>query len=269
MRRSADAPLRYLFAEPDAGFGDAELEFAGVFADEEGHVLAERELEVGGKNLLEGVEGLDGLAGLLEAAEPVRARGVVLEPGVGGRDDQLAAGVQQRGQAFEALARVAEAVNQIGHEDDIETAEVGTEIEGVALLEGDAAAINLGGDDGVAGLREIALLDAAEEKGAVGFEMIGDLDEAVGIINADDFTATAGEFEGSAADGAAEIERTGAGGQTADIHAFRDAADGKIQGRGERKAGGEQRLSEAIMEQQILGDGAVGIVIVSRHAQPR
>ena len=84
------------------------------------------------------------LAKRLAAAEPLGLGCVFLEPGAGGGDDQLTAGREKPGQLLEALGRAGEAIDEIGHQHDVELAKAIPQKRGVALLEPDAGAIHLG-----------------------------------------------------------------------------------------------------------------------------
>ena len=76
---------------PAGGLGDAPLELAGVFSDEEWEVPSGVEGKIGCEKFLEAVE-RSRLAKRLAAAEPLGFGRVFLEPGAGGGDDQLATG---------------------------------------------------------------------------------------------------------------------------------------------------------------------------------
>ncbi len=76
-------------------------------------------------------------------AEPFVARRIFLKPGVGRGNDEPAAGVDELRQAREAFRGVGQPVDEIGHENEVETADVGREIAGVTAGEGDVFATKL------------------------------------------------------------------------------------------------------------------------------
>ena len=120
------------FSCPAGGFGKAQLVFAGVFANDKGQVLPAGQLKVRRENFFQGVKGMDGLAVAHKSAQPVFARGIFGQPGVGGSDDELAAGLEQSRQLREAFCRIAHAINQIGHQHHVELTKAGPQMDGVA-----------------------------------------------------------------------------------------------------------------------------------------
>jgi hypothetical protein len=88
-----------------------------VFADEEGHVEAVLEGEVGAEVVLQPVEG--GAVG-----GPGVARGEFLEPGAGGGEEELAAGVDEFWEALQAEEGIGESAEEVGGMDDIEGTEI-------------------------------------------------------------------------------------------------------------------------------------------------
>ena len=94
-----------VLAEPAGGLGDAPLVFAGVLADVEWEVPFAVQREDGRQDLTEGVEGLLRLAKALAAAEPLGLGRVLLEPGAGGSDDELAPGGDKAVELLETLDR--------------------------------------------------------------------------------------------------------------------------------------------------------------------
>ena len=128
-------------AAPAGAEGDGPLELAGVFADEEGHVESVLEREVGAEMVLQPVEG--GAVG-----GPGVARGEFFQPGAGGGEKELAAGVDEVGEALEAEEGVGESAEEVGGVDDVEGAEVWPEVHGVALFEMGALGAQVCGDGG-------------------------------------------------------------------------------------------------------------------------
>ena len=106
------------------------MEFAGVFADEEGEVLLVEEAEVWGEGVGDPVDGA--------VRGPVGGRGEFLEPCAWGGEDELAAFGDEVGETGEEGFGVGEAAEEIGGVDEVERAEVGWEVHGVAACEGDA-----------------------------------------------------------------------------------------------------------------------------------
>lgn len=104
-------------AAPAGAEGDGPLELAGVLADEEGHVEALFEGEVGAEVMFEPVEG--GAVG-----GPGVARGEFFEPGAGGGEEELAAGIDEVWEALQAEEGIGEAAEEVGGVDDVEGAEI-------------------------------------------------------------------------------------------------------------------------------------------------
>lgn len=244
---------------PAGAAGDAVLEFAGVFADEEREVGAVFKGKVGGEDLVEKVEAAAGLRG---AAEPMGAWGERFEPTERGGEQKLAAGADERGEMVEELAGIGQAAEEIGGEDEVEGR--GDEVGGVALPEIDARAVDAGRDEGEAGRGEIAFDRFVVGMFAVGAEVMGGADEGVGKIEAEDRGAVAGEFKTRTTDRAAEVERLGVwicGSREERADKPRGEADG-FDGAGEitKHVGGR-----AVVEEEIFGEELRGFVGIRIH----
>lgn len=72
---------------PYGAEGDAPLELPGVLADEKGEVFLLHEGEAGSEGFLQPVQGA--------AGRPAVGRGEVGQPGAGGGEEKVTAGVQQ------------------------------------------------------------------------------------------------------------------------------------------------------------------------------
>lgn len=195
------------------------MEFAGVFPDKEGEVVLADEIEVRGEDGLEPVEGA--------AAGPAVGRGEFLEPGAGRGEDEFAAGADEAGEAFEEEERVGEPADEVGGVDEVEGAQRVREVHGIAAGEGDA--LRNGVSRSVRGELpgEVSFLCDFAVDVIVRAEFPGGVDEGLGEVDADDFAAEAGEFEGRTTDGAADVEGAGAG---RCIRHFRDGAEGEVEG---------------------------------------
>src|SRR6266567_2967124 len=111
-------------SNPDTRFGYAPLKFPRVFADEEREVFETGQSKVRREDFFERVQSLDALTSSLESAEPVFSRREFTEPGIGRRDDNLSAGTDQRGELPEATPGIAQAINQVRHQNHIKVSEV-------------------------------------------------------------------------------------------------------------------------------------------------
>ena len=140
----------WLEAFPEGSEGDGPLEFAGVFADEEGEVFLVEEAEVWGEGVGDPVDGA--------VRGPIGGRGEFLEPCAWGGEDELAALGDEVGETGEEGFGVGEAAEEIGGVDEVERAEVGWEVHGVAAGEGDAVGLCGVGETGGEGHGEAAFV---------------------------------------------------------------------------------------------------------------
>jgi hypothetical protein len=143
-----------------------------VFADEEGHVEALFEGEVGAEVVFKPVEG--GAVG-----GPGVSRGEFFEPGAGGGEEELAAGIDEVWEALQAEEGVGEAAEEVGGVDDVEGAEIRAEMHGVALFEVSALGAQVSGDGGEGVGVARGFLVAAIGEGAGLGEVGGGVDEAL------------------------------------------------------------------------------------------
>src|SRR2546426_12833520 len=72
----------------------------------------------------ERVQCLDALACALESSKPVFPRRKFRQPGVRRGQDQLAAGLDQARELFQAPARIAQSIDEVRHQNYVESAEV-------------------------------------------------------------------------------------------------------------------------------------------------
>ena len=89
---------------------------------------------------------------------PVGGRGEFLEPCAGGGEDELTAFGDEVGETGEEGFGVGEAAEEIGGVDEVERAEVGREVHGVAAVEGDAVRMSGVGETGGEGHGETAFV---------------------------------------------------------------------------------------------------------------
>ena len=112
------------------------LELARRFPDHEFHVpwfadLLESRFQPG----LQTLHGRHVFTIDLEAAEPLVPGGEFLQPGVGGQQDQQAAGVDPAGDVLQEELRIIEAVDEVAGQNQVVTRELILEIVGVPLPE--------------------------------------------------------------------------------------------------------------------------------------
>jgi hypothetical protein len=226
------------------------LEFAGGFADEEGEFFDRLEVEVGGEVFLEVVEG--GTFG------PELGRGEFFEPGGGGGEEETTTGFDEGGKAGEELEGIGEAADQVGGMDDVELAEVGAESHGVAGFEKNASGVGVVGATGDEWGGEVAFVVAAVGMVTVVTDGGGGLDEGHGVVDGDDFVTGFGEFDGGAADGAAEVEGA---------RVFGGVLGGEFGGVGGEEEGvrwgafwGGDFFGSAVVEKEVLVEEGGGLV---------
>lgn len=154
------------------------MEFPSSFTDEEGLVFDEDEIEVGGKVVLEPVNG--------STSRPILRRREFAEPGAGGGDDEFSTGGDEVGKAGEEFFGLGKAAKEVGGVDPVELAEVGSELHGVPLLETDAGGVDAVGEAGDEWGAEVGFIKAGVGDRAFGDGSCG-VDEGMGEIDADGF----------------------------------------------------------------------------------
>lgn len=224
-----------------------------MFPDEEGKVVLADEFEVRGEGGLEPVEGA--------ATGPAVWRGEFREPCTGRGEDEFAARADEGGEAFEEEERIGEPADEVGGVHEVECAERIREVHGIAAGEGDSLREGVGWAMRGEWPCEISFLSDFAVDVIARAEGSGRVDEGLGKVDADDFAAEAGEFEGRATDGAADVEGAGAWGW---IRHFRDGAEGEVEGGDRSLWPWEDLVRCPVMEEEVFVNEAGGFVEV-RH----
>ena len=231
-----------------------------MLTDQERQVEGPRQVEVRIEQTTQIIEGGDRLFLVEITAEPIGRGRVFIQPGAGGGDDELSTLVQQAGQGVETMARLAQSIEEIGQEDDVEPTEAGPGRLGIAWLERDAVAIDVGGDRGGGGEADLAFLGVEERERSVVLELSGHFDEPQRMIHPDHLDAMPGQFERGSTDGATEVKGARGGGKPVGIEARGNATDRIIERLDGSERPGENLARGAVMEQEVFGQGAIGFV---------
>ena len=97
---------------------------------------------------------------------------------------------------FEALGRAGQAVDQVGHQNNVKWAKAFPQEGRVALLETDTGAIQIAWHFGDGRLAKLALNGKPVRQLAILLQLVGGVDETFGQVDTDDLSAVSGEFEG-------------------------------------------------------------------------
>lgn len=227
-----------------------------MVAEEERHLPAAEQGEIGFE-----VEGELFGAG----KKPVLSGRVFGEPGEGGGEEELAARPQQRGEPMEEGGRIGNPIEEVGGEEELEGIAQGCR-KGVADAKLDPFRIDIrrNGKAECGGL--VALKRNRMGESSLPLEKAGGFDEGRGAVEPEDVATASGELEAGAADGAAELEGPGFGGELFPPEAFPDAADGEV---GQPRRGGARQLPfrGSVVEDQVLGEGGARLVEGRAHAE--
>ena len=180
------------------------------------------------------------------------ASGVVLEPGTGRRHDQLSSRTHEVGEAVQASAGFAEAIHQVSQQHHVERAQVRTQVLRIALLERHPVAVDLGGHHRRRGRGQVAFLDVGVGDRAMLLQVPRDLDEAMGVVDADDLGAVPRQLERGSSDGATEVQRARLGRQTRDLQTLGDATRRVVEGGRRAERPGQNLLRRSVVEEQVF-----------------
>jgi hypothetical protein len=97
----------------------------------------------------------------INASDPVIAWGILLQPSEGGGEEELSSRFDQGGGTIKKCLGIGESADQICGQNDVIVAEGGGKVGGILNGEGDAAAVDLLGDDGIKGKGDITLSGTA------------------------------------------------------------------------------------------------------------
>ena len=146
--------------------------------------------------------------------------------------------------------------------DEVEFPQGVRKIHGIALLEGDAAGMDVFRQMGRERLGGVAFPGDLIRNPALGLDGLRSVDEGVGVVDADDFLTGFGKLEGGAADRTADVEGTGDG---AGREEFGDGADRKPQGADRAIFPGQDFVVLSVMEEEVFIDEALGFVEVGHE----
>ncbi len=186
------------------------LILARRLADDERQVLRLlQQTEMLTENGLQTLQGRPPLAIAFEPADPVRALGVFLEPGVGAAQGEHATWAEAPMHIAQKELRLIETIDEVGSEDQVVVAVALRQITGVALMKADPRRARLqieGVEADFMIAQQIALLGQGIAQMTGGDELDAEVDEAHREVDAGHRLEMTRQLEAGTTGGTAEIE---------------------------------------------------------------